>query len=61
MLHVVVLIRSVLIPDEVSDETPDHETITTQLLQKVAFALKLLVRVGSSVTTLLTDGRGSTV
>lgn len=43
MLHVVVLTRTVFVPDEVSDETTHHESVATQLLQEVAVGLEDLV------------------
>lgn len=43
MLHVVVLTRPVLVPDEVTDETTHHESVATQLLQEVAVRLEDLV------------------
>jgi hypothetical protein len=45
MLHVVILVRSVFVPDEVSDESADHETVATHLLQEITLTLEHLVQV----------------
>lgn len=38
MLHVVVLVRSVFVPDEISDESLYYESVSAQLLEEVALA-----------------------
>lgn len=52
MLHVVVLLRFILIPDEVSDESFNNVSIPTQLLQEITFTLKHTLLIGDRITLL---------
>lgn len=44
MLHIIVFIRSVLVPNEVTNESSHHESVSTNLLQEVALAFEHIVR-----------------
>jgi hypothetical protein len=40
MLHVVVFIRPIFVPDEIANESLDYELIFAELLKKVALSFK---------------------
>lgn len=54
MLHVVVLLRFVLVPNEVADKPFHNVSISAQFFQKVALAVEhvLIFQVGTTVFTL---------
>lgn len=43
MLHVVILIGTISVPDEVADETLHYESVAAHLLQEVALAFEHLL------------------
>lgn len=53
MLHVVVLIRSVLIPYEVTDKSSHHEPVAADRLEEVAFRLEHIVGIVKDRLTFL--------
>lgn len=43
MLHIVILIRSVLVPNKVPNESSNHKSVSTYLLQEVALTFEHIV------------------